>query len=809
MNINFLSKSASEEGREENLTAVLVTRSFSYDDLSLLKYARWLVYILVFSIPLFFLPWTSEVLEFNKQFLIFILAGAGLILYLGQVIRTGHLILKKSPANYAILIFLAAILLASLFSDFRYQSIFGGFGAGFYESLVSSVSFAVLFFLILNVFGIGPNSAREDASGLLNIFGLSLFLVLLLGTLQIFGLSVFKLFGISQQAFSTVGTFNSLGIMAAVLMILSLSKIGFKKGTYFGYVRIPAIFLSLFLLLLINWWVLWLAAISGLVFVLVSNSMSDWRVSNYFWPSSVILLAVVFMLLNFNLTGVLGIDLPIEIAPSFAASFEITRQVLVKDALFGVGPENFSLAFDLYKPVSINSTVFWNTRFSEAASELFNTAAAFGLVGFLAFMFLVWTVFRLGFKNYGLISVLMVLLAAFVLYPYNMTLGFSLWLLMGLLVLSISKKEDELVINLEKSPRHSLITSVSFVGVLVLAVIGFYYTTLRYVADIKFVRALAAEDIDRQTQLLADVVNLSGGEDTYSQSLASQLISRVGQELQNLSGAKTDKERQNIISRVQNFSATAINLSGEITRRHGENAANWFFRATVYENLINVVKGSDEWAVGMYREYSKLSPRDPVPYLRTGNIYLNKADFLRQLVFGSSAGSLTPQNRIDFQNQISESLRLAEENYQQAIELKPDYVLVIYNLGVVFERQGRVKDAVKQLELIRLTNPLDANVALQLGLLYYRDNQKDKSFDEFQRAIALFSDFSNARWYLALLYEERGNIESALGELYKIKELNPDNQVLQDKIDELEAGKRSIPPQRVTGVEPLEQGENQ
>jgi len=57
-----------------------------------------------------------------------------------------------------------------------------------------------------------------------------------------------------------------------------------------------------------------------------------------------------------------------------------------------------------------------------------------------------------------------------------------------------------------------------------------------------------------------------------------------------------------------------------------------------------------------------------------------------------------------------------------------------------------------------------------------------------------------------LLYEERGEIDKALEELRKVEKLNPDNEILKNKIKELEEGKRSIPPQSVTGIKPLEQG---
>lgn len=775
----------------------IIGRSKDKQGSDLLRYVRFLIFLLVFLVPLFFLPWTSEILEFNKQILIFTFSVVGLILYLFQVVRSGRLLLKKSPANYAVLIFLASALLIFYFSDFRYQSVFGGFSTGFYGSLLSSISFVILFFLVLNVF-----NDRNDGVRLLNIFGFSLFAAVLLGVLQLFGLPIFKWAGISQISFNTIGTINSLGIAAALLLILSISKFDLGKiKDPLGYFRVPALLLSVFTLSMINWWVVWLIVIPGLVFVLGSSSMKNWKILNYLRPLVVILLAAVFIFLKFNLAGVFGVKLPVEIAPAFRTSLKISREVLSDDPVFGFGQENFPLAYDLHKPASINNTVFWSTRFSEPASEIFNTFVSGGVVGFAAFVFLIFTALRLGLKNYDLAPLLITFVAAWALYPFNMLLGFAFWFLFGILALSASKKSDDLSLDLEKSPKRSLASTISFVALLVICVAGFYFVALRYSADLKFIRALNADNADSQTRLLVGAVNMNGSEDSYSRALAGLLISRINQEVQNLNRLRNAEERQAAISRIQNFAATAVNLSNDLTKRHPADSANWFSRGLVYENLINVLNDADDWAIQTYDEYSKVAPKDPAPYLKKGDIYLARGDFLR---------SLNQQQRdANVQKQILENLKLAEENYQKAVALKSNYALAIYNLGVAYEREGRVKDAIKQLELTRNAAPLDAGLALQLGLLYYRNNQKDQSFREFQRAVSIFPDFSNARWYLALLYEERGELDSALNQLYKIEKLNPANQILKNKIKELEAGKRSLPPQRVTGVEPLEEGRRQ
>jgi len=55
---------------------------------SLRNVVRWIVYIAVFLVPLWFLPFTADVLEFNKQVLLLLLSGLGLVLFLPGFVFT-------------------------------------------------------------------------------------------------------------------------------------------------------------------------------------------------------------------------------------------------------------------------------------------------------------------------------------------------------------------------------------------------------------------------------------------------------------------------------------------------------------------------------------------------------------------------------------------------------------------------------------------------------------------------------------------------------------------------------------------------
>ena len=65
----------------------------------------------------------------------------------------------------------------------------------------------------------------------------------------------------------------------------------------------------------------------------------------------------------------------------------------------------------------------------------------------------------------------------------------------------------------------------------------------------------------------------------------------------------------------------------------------------------------------------------------------------------------------------------------------------------------------------------------------------------FQNVLVLQPEFSNARWYLSLLYEEKGDISNAIDQLRKILavEVNKDNETVLTRLHQLEQGKPTQP----------------
>ena len=791
------------------------------------KAARWTLLIGVALVPLFFLPWTTSVLELNKQMLLVAVAGAGLVLWLLDVVMSGKLSWRFNPLDKGVVALVGAVTLSSVFSMDWFKSVFGMAGS-LSDSLLTVSALTVVYLLVVNSFD-------DKGKKLQNFLSVSLTVTLLYGFLQMFGLHIFKYLNISilqftvSGAFNTVGSVNALGMISAIALPL-LYRTDISIFRYFDISRISA-FAALAVLVVINWWVLWVVAIAGMVAVVVLESIStayrdvemstpnqssdedatgqayrNIRLSRFLFPMTVMVLGIFLVIVNLNLVFVKN-NLPVEIAPSHGLSWNVAWKVLQENFAFGYGPENFSLAFDKYGAGELRNSTLSGVKFFDSTSHVLNIAVHNGLVGLAAFGFVLWllgwslfkniSVFRhieISNENVGVISSVIAGITAMFFYPFNLVLLFIFYALLALTVLVVWGNQ-RVTYNIEEQTSLSLVSSLGFIGGLIMALVGLYFMSLNYIADVKYTKALSQTKAQEALNYAVEAINWKGNDDRFY-GLSSQLtLNLLSQEL-NARAAPDDNQKNN---RIQNYLSSAVALAQRATQVAPNEANNWANLGNVYQNLMRLVDGADTLAEAAYLKASELRPGDPSFHNRIGSMYLVKADLLRQLAASEGASSR------QFSQQINAALLKAEDAFKKAVDLSSNFGLAIYNLGSVYERQGKLNEAIKQLEIIAPFNANQPGLAFELGLLYYRANQKDKALAQLQRAVVLSPDYANARWFLALIYEERKQLDQAIKQLERILsiEVNKDNEVVLKKLEELKAGQVSIPPGRVLDQKPL------
>lgn len=809
------------------------------------KAARWLLLTGAAIIPLFFLPWTTSILELNKQTLLTVVAGAGLILWLLDVVMSGKLSWRFNPLDKGVVALAGAVALSAVFSMDRFKSFFGMAGS-LSDSLLTVVSLTILYLLIVNLFD-------DKGKTLRSVFSVSLAVAIIYGLLQILGVYIFQIFkylnisGLdftASRAFNTLGSVNALGMVSAIALPL-LYKTEFKSLMFnslkiangFGKLiaRIGAL-AAFVVLIVINWWVLWAVAIVGMVSVIVLDSLmsvrnyenskiSKFKVYRFLFPMTVMAVGIFIVVVNFNLVFVKN-NLPIEIAPSQGLSLNVAFKALKDNFAFGLGPENFSLAFDKYGAGELRNSTFSEAKFFDSASYVLNTAVHDGLFGLVALGFMIlligWSLFKavrsacadrfesdsLDSESIGVISAVVAAMVATLFHPFNLVLILIFYVLLALLALAIWGG-NRTVYDVEEKASLSLVSSLGFIGGLILVLVGLYFVSLNYIADVKYAKALGETDAELALNYVVEAINLKDNDDRFyrlSSQLALTLLSREltappaqADSTNSPQAGQPDKDDDQKNNRIQNYLSSAVSLAQRATQKAPNENSNWVNLGNIYQNLIQLVDGADALAEESYLKASELRPGDPSFHNRIGSMYLLKADLLRKLAVKTGA------NAQQLNQRANAALLKAEDAFKKAIEMSDKFGLAIYNLGSVYERQGKLNEAIKQLETIAPFNTGQPGLAFELGLLYYRADRKNDALAQLQRAVVLSPDYSNARWYLALLYEERKQLDKAIEQLEKILsiDVNKDSEIVIRKLEELKSGNISIPPGDVLDQKPL------
>src|SRR3989344_300114 len=758
--------------------------------------SRWALYIGIFLLPLFFLPGTSSLLELNKMVLLVVIAGIALVSWLLGVISSGYLAWRNNFLDKGILAVLLAFFLTTVFSISWFKSIFG-FGLGMSNSLSAITALTVVYFLIVN-------NSEDKGKMLRAVVGLSIIIALAYGFLQIFGVYVIRLPFALSRAFNTVGSVNVLGILAAIsLPLFSKSSLDLRWVKSFHFEKVGVV-LALAVLFLLNWWILWTVAITGMVAMIVFENLGGvrFRITKLLLPMVVIGLGVFMMIINPN-SGVLGDKLSAEIAPSLRLSRDIAVSALKEKSIFGYGPENFSVAFDKYGAGKLANSTISDVRFMDAMSEIITLVVHGGLVMVLALVFLLlclgltfWCFYSQAHDEFtkdtiGILASTTALVVGLFLYPFNMTLMLLLYVFMGLTALVIYDKNRK-EFNIEDRTSLSLISSLGFIAGLILVLVGIYSNGTIFIGDLKYAQALSEKNNTRVAELIVEAINWNNHDDRYYQVASQTALQLLASEVDK----PADAERN---TRIQNYITTSISLAKKATEIGPREAANWVNLGFVYSNLLNLVDGVDKLSEDAYLKVSELRPGDPAFNYRIGLLYIVKLDRLTLLVSSKRI------NQSEAGKIASEALVKAENNFKKAVELSPNFGLAIYNLGIIYDRQGKINDAIEQLEKIAPANSNQPGLAFELGLLYYRAGRKNDAYNTLQKAVVLAPDYSNARWYLALILEERRDLDGAIAQLERILSIdsNKESTVVLNKLEDLRAGKTSFPPGNLLDQQPL------
>ncbi|MBI4592298.1 tetratricopeptide repeat protein [Candidatus Uhrbacteria bacterium] len=766
---------------------------------------KWATYALFFLVPVFFLPWTTNILEHNKQLLFVVLTGIGLLAWLGQMVMGKQFSFKSGWLNLIPGLFFVTVLVASVTSLAGYQS-WVGQASQEYASFLSMALLIVLFYLLMNTAG-DTLMQRNVLTALFMSSALS-GLVTLLGMFNIVHLP----FNFAQSpGFNTVGTMNGFVSFMTVVMFVGLamwlvSQQGRDRviplggfGTLLRALIVLVTVVNLVGLISLDFWVFWLMNIIGVLllgtFVFIQSQEFP-NLRRFALPLVVLFVSVLLLFLPTPL----HLNLPVVVSPSYGTSWSIVKQALsssTSNLLFGTGPGTYLYDYLAFKPASVNISQFWSLRFDRAKSEFLTMAATLGVVGSLLWLALmVWVgvkaVGRLVFERdheewkmtYVVFAGWAMLLLTHIFYSSNFTMSFLLWGFTGLLASQVTLKVWKS--DFSSSPRLGLGMSFAFAIVAVSVVASLFITGSRYAAEVAFARAVQVDrseegTIDEVIAQLNRAVAFNGLSDVYQRNLSSAYLVKA-RELIIASGTteeRTPEQTQAIVDTV----TASVNAAARATAIEPNYVSNWVVRGSIYRDLMSFAQGAEDLAAQSFQNAVQLEPNNPVHPTNLGRVYVTVADRARSLKSAEDA-ELAAQAT----TQETTLLAGAEQAFLAAITLKSDYLPAHYYLAGVYERQGKLEQAAARLVALRNNNPADIGLAFQLSQLLIRLQRYDIATQELERIVGLNPNYANALWYLASLYEIAGDQDKAIDAVAKVVENNPENEVARDRLARLKAG---------------------
>ena len=787
------------------------------------KISKTTILSLIFLLPLFFLPFASNVLDFNKQALLVVFVLVSFFAWLLKSLIEEKINLDTSKFNLIPAIFLVVTILSTLFSSYKYGS-FWGWPLVVAPSLLTVLALIILYFLILHLF-----RKPEEIFGLIFVLMISGLIVSLFSLFQVFGKFALPFDFAKLNSFNTIGSTNSLAIFMAIILPLAAILVFISKNRWLKSLISLFLGLSLILLLAINFQTAWLVLLisSSIILIFGISRREMFNLRWLFLPMLFLAVALFALVIKTSVFPI--VTLPAEISPSFSASLKIAWETMKESNspfswLFGSGPGTFVYDYSKYKPLDINQTEFWATRFSSSPSELIDKLATTGIFGFLSFLAVIIASILVGFRavmskeekkdslvwmmTIGVLSSLIGSVIGLLFYPGNVSLMFLFWLLVALIFsLSGSKSKTfnlQAVSGLAEGKSKtgtSLMTmgvSSTFIAVLIVSMFIFFIQGQRFFAEANYMKALASvqkSDNDTAIKYLNTAIRLTDEkQDNYWRDLSQVYLFRINEELQ-----KKDLTQEKMSQNVSNFISLLVGAAKSSTDSSPKNVANWTIRGYVYRNIIPLITSSDEWAVKSYEEAIKLDPKNPSIYTDFGQIYTTRADSL--------------EKETEKASEKQEALNLAKINFQKALDLKSDYAPARFQLAMIDIRENKIKDAIVKLEQTKEIAPFDAGLGFQLGLIYQMDKQIDKAQAEFERVIVLDPNYVNAKYFLGLIYDDKGQKEKALEQFEKIAQLNPDNDLIKNILVNLKADKPALegltqpqPPIKETPEEQLKPG---
>jgi O-antigen ligase len=400
--------------------------------------------ILIFFVPVVLWPYTSEVFEFNKIVLVYVLTTLIASAWIIRCVVERKFIFRRTILDIPLLIFFGSQLISTILSIDFYTSVFGYYSR-FNGGLLSTVCYLLLYWAFVS------NFDKEDTIKLIKVWFASALLVSIYGTLEHFGIDKnIWVQDVQSRVFSSLGQPNWLAAWVVALIPIAWAFTLKSKIKSFGF------WIYFGLSVLFFWTLIFTKSRSGMLGMAVAF-LIFW--TGYFWQKRKVLKDFIlpFAVISFSFLAISLIS-GTQWTPSLneliykSTNKQIDKQtqgtaletggtesgtirkivwtgalqVWLHYPIFGTGTETFAYSYYLYRPVAHNLTSEWDFIYNKAHNEFLNFAANTGTFGLLSYLAVIGVSTYLMLKNKNEDKSLnFALLAGFVSLSVSNFFGFS------------------------------------------------------------------------------------------------------------------------------------------------------------------------------------------------------------------------------------------------------------------------------------------------------------------------------------------------------------------------------------------------
>ncbi len=424
------------------------------------------------------------------------------------------------------------------------------------------------------------------------------------------------------------------------------------------------------------------------------------KLSPFYILSGAIILAGIFA----NGYTIYQAQKTVPIFMPFGAAWSIALDCLktVRTSLIGFGPDNYSKVYLLFKPQWMNTTSAWSVQFLQANNLPFTLLGTIGLLGLLAWLFLVIQAVRTAIKpNTSTLSVAVVFFAGIILelfFPPNalilsiQALALIFWVL-GEKHLFKDMQLHAFTVHFVKAdgepqrvPHHS--NSMAYITALVSSVVVaalLYYFVPAMVGEFLIFEgemAAARNQAVNVYNFQRDAITWNPYYDLYRRKYSATNMA-IALAINNAKDNNPDKDK--VVTLIQQSIQEA--LAAKVL--DNQNSFNWLNLGRIYNNLIGVADQADQLTIQAYSNAITLAPNDPVLQLELGGILLRTGKYTQ-----------------------------AAQVFDHVTALKPDWPNAYYNSALAYRQLQQFDKAIvlyqKTLSLLDSTSEDYAKVKAEL-----------------------------------------------------------------------------------------------